>query len=376
MNLTTAFLFLFIIIVIPGFIFLRVYFYGEFSKQFTTKESIPRLLLLSVIPGLLISALHLSMYNWLADLDIRMDHILVLFERLSKDEVSKDAKSMAYFNNYSAFIQYCFFEYLLSTALGLLVSRVLVRWAKLDRKWKILRFKNQWYYVFSGEIFEMKKFKKASKVLLKNQRKTKDILLAKADILIKGAEGAELYTGYVADYDLNPNDISKLDNVYLIDAIRYKTVALESGELNLKNPERTEKKPIPGELFVLNTATMININVSYLLQKEPPQKMKGRVSPAINVAIKIFSILLLLSTTFIFYNPSWINYYPFERFHATSHWYHKLVVFLFCTNLISLINPYYDTENRVHRYMRFDTMIAVAITSSFAAIATALYIFL
>lgn len=359
MNLTTAFLFLFIVIVIPGLIFLRIFFYGEFSKQFTTKENIPRLLLLSTIPGLLISASYLPIYNWFAKRDAELDSILILFEKLSGSQVNEDKQSLIYFKNYGGFINYCFWEYVMAATLAFLLSRVIVRGAKLDRKWKTLRFKNQWYYVFSGEVFEIKKFEKASRVLLRDHSKTKEILLARADILIKGAEGSELYSGYVADYDLNPGDISKLDNLYLIDAVRYKTVALENGEANVKNPERVEKKLIPGELFVLNMATMININVSYvlLLQKKDTGKISGIVTQRFNLVIKLFSILLLISTIFIFYNPGWIKLSSFEVFHRVSNWYHKISVLLFCTNFTALINPTYDNENKLYRYLKSDLRI-------------------
>lgn len=355
MNLTTAFLFLFITIIIPGFIFQRIYFFGEFSKQFTTKENIPKLLLTALIPGLLISAIYLPIYNYFVFGEVKIEKILTLFENLSKSNVNQNPESLIYFSNYSSFLIYCIWEFILAGSISFLFSRVIVRGLKLDRRWKTLRYKNQWYYVFSGEIFEFSKFKRATKTLAKKHRRGKDVQLARADVLIKGAEGNELYTGFVIDYDLNPLDISKLDNIYLMDAIRYKKTELIDGEPNVKEPKIVEKKLIPGELFVLNMANVINVNVSYLL--EPiKQRIKGQISRRLNQWIKglTFGIFIPLSF-FIFYSPEWMNWF----FLSSFSWYIKAPIFSLYMNLIAALNPRYDKEGKVHFYRKRDLFISL-----------------
>lgn len=118
MNLTTAFLFLFITIVIPGFVFQRIYFFGDFSKQFTTKENVPKLLLASLIPGLIISAVFLSCYNYFSWSDVKIGNILALFEKLSKSKVHENDESLKVFSNYNSFLIYCFWECLIAGVLG------------------------------------------------------------------------------------------------------------------------------------------------------------------------------------------------------------------------------------------------------------------
>ena len=357
MNLTTAFLFLFITIVIPGFIFQRIYFFGEFSKQFTTKENIPKLLLTSLIPGLLISILYLPLYNYLVCNDVKIEEILTLFEKLSKSEVNKDSKSLLLFGNYSDFLNYCFWECLMTVALGFLFSRAIVRGFRLDRKWKTLRYKNQWYYVFSGEIFEFNKFKRATQTLSKNGRKGKEVQLARADILIKGAEGSELYSGFVADYDLNPTDISKLDNIYLLDAIRYKTIELVEGAVNIKQPKVIEKKLIPGELFVLNMANVVNINVSYLLTPVK-DKIPGEVNKRLSLIVRLTSFIVLLpSAIFVFYNPEWMKWFCLSEI----KWYLKIPLFILYTNLIAAIFPRYDPDKKSYYYKWNDLFLGLSL---------------
>lgn len=355
MTFTTAFLFLFITIIIPGFIFLRIYFYGDFSKQFTTKENISKLLLTSLIPGLLISILYLPLYNYFSGYDVKVENILTLFEKMARSKVHEDVQSLSGFANFGGFLNYCVWEFALSVGLGFLFSRVIVRGLALDRKWKTLRYKNQWYYVFSGEVFEFGKFKRATRTLEKIKRNGKEVQLARVDVLIKGANGSELYTGFVADYDLNPTDISKLDNLYLLDAIRYKTnesLILSSIDKQIKN---VEKKLIPGELFVLNMTNLININVSYLLAPVKA-KIKGQVSNKLNILIKslTFGLFLPLSV-FIFYSPSWMDWF----FLTSFPWYVKLPFFSLYMNFISLINPRYDQEQKVHVYRKKDLTIGL-----------------
>lgn len=367
MSLTTAFLFLFITIVIPGFIFQRIYFYGDFSKQFTTRENVSKLLLTSLIPGLIISAVFLTCYNYFFLDDVKIEDILTLFEKLAKNKAHEDAGSLGVFGNYRSFLFYCFLESIFSGALGFLLSRGIVRGLKLDRRWKTLRYKNQWYYVFSGEVFEFQKFKLATKTLSKKSRKGKDVELARADIMIKGAEGEELYTGYVADYDLNAADISKLDNIYLLDAIRHNTSEsplVSAGEKPLK---RVEKKMIPGELFVLNLANVININVSYLLAPTK-EKIPGEISRSFSLAVRLLVFIVLLpATVFIFYNPSWMDWFRFSEI----KWYHKLLFFSLYMNIVSSIFPRYDHDKKAYYYKKQDLFLALAI-----ALGTISYYFL
>lgn len=62
MSITIGFIALFISIVIPGLLFFRFYYYGEFSKQFTTKDQISKIFFFSIIPGIIIQIHSLLIY--------------------------------------------------------------------------------------------------------------------------------------------------------------------------------------------------------------------------------------------------------------------------------------------------------------------------
>ncbi|THF48460.1 hypothetical protein E6C50_14345 [Flavobacterium supellecticarium] len=62
MNLTLGFIAFFIAIVIPGILFRRFFFYGEFSKQFNTKDPVLHSIFFSIIPGIVIQLVCFTIY--------------------------------------------------------------------------------------------------------------------------------------------------------------------------------------------------------------------------------------------------------------------------------------------------------------------------
>lgn len=319
MQITLSFLFMFVTIIIPGFIFQRIYYFGDFSKQFTTRTNIPQLLVNSLIPGILLLPPFIWFNNlWLATISI--DDFVILFESISKSDqvfIKNSSSSNSHLNT-SFFILKCAYYLVFSAGISFLLSRIIVRGLKLDRKTKMFRYRNQWYYVFSGEVFEFEKIKSTTEKLSKSNEDTSKILLTRADILIKGSEGNELYSGYVADYDLNPMDISKLDNIYLLDALRYKEIELVDGLPNLKQPKIIEKTKIPGELFVLNMSNVINVNVSYLKEKSDGDNSATQKNILLEViqrikneyiATIVLGVLSLIAYYFSFYVILWNSSY-------------------------------------------------------------------
>ncbi len=53
MDITLGFLVILTLVVLPGLIFRRLYYYGEFSKQFSANHSLFNLLAISCVPGLI-----------------------------------------------------------------------------------------------------------------------------------------------------------------------------------------------------------------------------------------------------------------------------------------------------------------------------------
>ena len=56
-----------ILIIFPGLIFRRLFFYGEFSKEFRAGHNLIGLLAISTVPGIIILAFTFIAYHYTAD---------------------------------------------------------------------------------------------------------------------------------------------------------------------------------------------------------------------------------------------------------------------------------------------------------------------
>ena len=256
MTITIGFIFLFILVVIPGFIFLRTYYFGDFSKQFTTSENVLNTLLSSMIPGLIIQSFCFLIYQKFIDSKLNLSSVFTLQKEIGSDGFNLSQITKTYLNRYDKFILYSLACYLLACLFGFLISRF-IRFSQLDRQIKILRYKNHWYYLFSGEIFHFRKFKDAVEILDKPDLSTEKVIMTKADLLINSGNKNEKYSGYVIDYELDSKDPSKLDSIYLFDAHRYRVTELLEGDANVKTPLLKEKILVPGSVFHLSTRNFL-----------------------------------------------------------------------------------------------------------------------
>lgn len=347
MSLTIGFLLLFFTIVIPGFLFLRFYYFGEFSKQFNSKENITRQLLFGLIPGSIIQLTCYLVAKKMCWIKMNAVKLITSFESINNQHVSDDSTTQDVLSDSTIFIYFILSVYLISIFAGISMSRI-IRYLKLDKSFKILRFKNQWYYAFSGEIFEFRKFKSVSGKLRKTDTSKNKVELTRADILINNGGSSELYSGYVVDYDLNPQDNSKLDNLYLMNAYRYKISEIKNDDTHFIHPTIAEKKHIPGEVFVLNMANMININILYLLSpKVKNHKRRNIIFQVVNTII-VFGLLPL--TYYIFKKSSWITFEWYNYFHAYGWWLDKILFSLCYFLLISLLVSTKNKDTNNYEY--------------------------
>lgn len=203
MSLTIDFILLFILIVIPGFLFKRFYFYGEFSKQFSTKDSVYKSTFYSFIPGILIQVSCFAIYTtlWPSDFN-NIDVLYTVKFLLAKTNQTSPNKATEFINNgFSGFWKYELSVFATAILLGAILSR-LVRLFKFDLRYKFLRFRNHWFYVFSGEINSLRKFRLAKKKLGDIESLTNffSYYPPHVDILVNNHSGQALYSGYVIDY--------------------------------------------------------------------------------------------------------------------------------------------------------------------------------
>ncbi len=361
MNLTLGFIALFISIIIPGILFRRFFFYGEFSKQFNTKDPVLHSIFFSVIPGIVIQIISFLIYGVLLGFSSSYLDVFTIFRDITSDgshetqEVTKNFIN----NNITTFFIYSVGVFVLATFLGWFCSR-LIRFLKWDRKYKLFRYSNQWYYIFSGEVLNLKKFEEAHKFSFKNNKgQEQDTLMTYADILVSVSEQndrKELYTGYVVDYDLKSDDISQLDKIYLIDTHRYKKkekVIDENGdEIKDENPTLSRNRlKVPGDIFVLNANNIVNLNLTYIpsikkkIEKEKKEAKKQKLYSKIQIGYTLSILLIIL--THIFHNTlDFEKTFLSDYFIKTGFW-GKLLGILFINQLLVFLIPNIDGDKKL-----------------------------
>lgn len=294
-----AVIFIFFFLIIPGFLARRFYFNGEFSKQLNTGANSLLNLIYSLFIGILLSLIFVTVFNLISDNRINIDDVLNKFDdnfvtqNISNNEDIKELiPTSGRFdglteNMYQKYLPFIGVMYILSSLLGLVLSKLVVFFG-LDTKWKFLRFSNTWYYLFSGKILKFKQH--SSNSSLDHKLKVKYTYL---DILVteKGEE-TTLYSGFFADYDICPYDISKLEKVYLLKATRYKKT--ENGVI-VKN--------IPGNLFTIMGDRILNINCTYICFEEEERRASDflihtRILIPAQILTTIFFITILVSLLF------------------------------------------------------------------------------
>jgi hypothetical protein len=255
---------MFVLVVIPGFLFKRFYYFSEFSKEFSTKETVYKSIFYSIIPGVLIQLFCLLVYTTIRDSGITNSMSLTILSELFDNPKNHSYVTTQFLeNDIYLFLYHQVIVFVMAIFIGWGFAR-LIRGFKLDVKYKLFRYKNQWYYIFSGEIRSFRKFKKLPKGISIDYQLNNDnefqYCPPRADILVEEGGNSKLYTGYVVDYDLSHEDIGLLDRIYLVRAKRYKLSDDPS------NKSRVETK-IPGDVFILDGKNINNINLTYIPQE-------------------------------------------------------------------------------------------------------------
>jgi hypothetical protein len=367
MNLTLGFIAFFISIVIPGILFRRFFFYGEFSKQFNTKDPVLHSIFFSIIPGIVMQLICITFYKFSFGFESSYLDVFTIFRDITSDGTSGTQDSTKNFinNDILTFFFYSLCVFSFSAFSGWASSRF-IRARKWDKKFKLFRFKNQWYYIFSGEVLNMKKFEDAHKDAFKrNKGKDQDTLMTYADILVSVSDQndrKELYTGYVVDYDLKSDDISKLDKVYLIDTHRYKKIEQVDGDKVNEQKDRKkdfEKKPthsrnrvkVPGDVFVLNADNIVNLNLTYVpsvkkkIEKKRKEEKRQRTYRYIqNTYLVVIFVIVLLH---FFYKALGLDDTFLGDYLINTGFFGKLLVILFINQVLSFTVPALNKKNKL-----------------------------
>tara|TARA_R110001632_G_scaffold6324_3_gene25758 strand:+ start:18338 stop:19468 length:1131 start_codon:yes stop_codon:yes gene_type:complete len=362
MELTVGFLTLFLLIVIPGLLFRRFFYYGEFSKQFNTKETVYQSIFYSIIPGVLLQLFGALCYFIFRETELNFSAIyLILNDILGvSEQLSITTKDFLDYKLH-LFLVHNLNIYILAIIGGVLISRI-IRFFKWDIKFKVFRYKNQWYYIFSGEILLMKKFKSASSMIVNYHGVNKKSSGAFADILIENSTGIrELYSGFVVDYDLNNDDITILDKIYLLDARRYK-------RLKKEGKTQTSQISIPGEVFILKADQILNINLTFLpYLPEKKYEKKYSIKQSVYKYFYIFTSIIQFSfLIFILFfkkeSYKLLNYFYSEDIISFDdfNFFARLFILIATIQLLSIFSPIKKTSKYTYR---LNYVIARSITA-------------
>ncbi len=339
MDVTLGFIAILLLIFFPGLIFRRLYFYGEFSKQFNPEKNLVNLLAKSSIPGLILLVLIFLFYDKYV-IDIDLGKIIDKFKDVTSQDfrysetTEKPIKLLV--NEYVLpFLEFLYFS---SGIIGILLSR-LVRYTKLDTRFKLLRFKNQWFYIFTDQFSDFKKNRHL-------KERNKKHVFTKADIQIETAHENIYYSGIVVDYELLPSDSSVLSKVVLRKAVRTENEDPDSNEQNNKGLQN-----IAGKYLVVDCKSMKSINLSYVYEKPKPL-LKTKIP---NIVIKINSILVIILLPFFIFKSDFIHAGLYNSYFELS-WISKIFAYLFVIQAIGLINPF-RIEDDEYKYVNWKTII-------------------
>jgi len=334
MDISLGFVLILTLILFPGLLFRRLYFYGEFSKQFNSGHSLLWLIAISSVPGILIL---LSVYWFYSTYftEIDLGEIVDKFKDIKNPDVRLKKTDGVPLHEVlkTKVAPFIGFLYLISTILGLISGRF-IRISGIDTRFKLLRFKNYWFYLFNGHHTKFKKMKHM-------KEKNKKHLFTKADILVDSNSKTHLYSGIVVDYELVADDCSALSKVMLQNAERY----------SLKEGKRVPVS-IPGKILVVDCSTIKNINLTYIYE-DATSILKSKTPNNIEVIFGL--IIILLIPTFIFQADS-INWWVYKGYFSLP-WYSKIVAYLLTVQLISLLNPFVKRKGE-YRYVNWKSILA------------------
>jgi hypothetical protein len=368
MNLTIGFIAFFILIIIPGLIYRRFFFCGEFSKQFNTKDPVLHSIFFSIIPGILLQLTCFIFYYKIIGFNSTFLDIFTIFRDVTSDGTLETKKVTKVFinNHITTYFCYTLFVFFISALVGYLSNRIIIE-CKWDKKYKFFRFKNQWYYIFNGEVLTMKKFKKANTVSFNKLETFKHgVATTYADILVNIKDDVrELYTGYVVDYDLKSEDTTQLDKIYLLDTYRYKRNSKTDSALTIKNsidePTRDRKK-IPGDVFILSANNIININLTYLPSKEKKFE-KRKIKKIVYASILLLYLLVIISFLILHFTYKSIGLEGtlFEKYMSSTNFFEKLLTYLFVNQTLSLFVPIGENLNLTYNLKIFIKRFVIAL---------------
>jgi hypothetical protein len=227
---STLFLFLFIL---PGITFKRAYLSSSFSRKLKFSNILDEVFW-ALFPSII---MHFLSYLLILALSPVLPFEFDL-QKLLSTVLLENKEYSAFFLTY---LYYCSFVITVSFFAGH-TSRKIIRALKLDRKFKLFRFSNDWHYLLSGEFLDFPEV----------PDHPEEVSFKMVNVLTNTGGKQMIYIGELIHFTLS--DEGGLDNIVLKDAKRR---LLED---DLKENRHFE---IPGRYITIPYKTIVNINIRY-----------------------------------------------------------------------------------------------------------------
>ncbi|WP_346236909.1 hypothetical protein ABDK00_013290 [Niabella insulamsoli] len=259
---------------VPGLVFKRFYFTGEFTKQFGAGIFLERFIT-CIFAGVVIQLVtYFIFWKFIkVDTEATFGNVKVFYRQFVSNEIPgsiDDYKNLCFYIVIS----------ILVAVFGGLISHNLVRLLKLDLKFNVLRFSNHWNYYFKGDILSTRDFKAFNKG---------KVISTEADVFVdSGGDRPVLYSGLLVQHNISAKT-GDLESIFLTNSYRYST-KIEG------------MKEIPGDILMIPYSKIVNLNIRYNVKK---QKEGGNKEVIIAIQSLIFIVVfvaILISVPYFFYS--------------------------------------------------------------------------
>jgi len=255
-----------VMLIVPGVFFKRFYFRGQFTKQFTSGLFADRLIT-SIFWGLIVQLITFLLFNKFLNLsyDTIKKPVSSVFKKIGSNTLP-DLTS----ENLTYLLVYIFTSIVISAIFGCL-AHWFIRFLKIDSKFEVFRFANNWNYYFRGDSMDFGEFK---------GRKTGKVLSTLIDVVMEDGSGnTKMFSGFITQYQISA-DSGALEVLYLTDAQRYSKSA---GAF----------KPVDGDCLIIPYNKVVDMNIRYNIRVVNNNFYKQFIGAGIAI-VSIASLLLIL----------------------------------------------------------------------------------
>jgi hypothetical protein len=266
-----------LILILPGLLLRYTYRKGTWKSPIIFDTVLNEL-----AAGIVVSiVIHLFCYLFLVAIGIFYDFnasLAILTGFYSQDGFKYSVEIVG--RQFAAILSYLAAINIISAAVGLLLHMV-VRFLNLDLKMPALRFGNEWYYAFSGEMQVIDALaelpiRERLWVKRKNIRDVLDTLYVYVSAVTTQGSRSYLYWGILSDYYFGKD--GKLDRIVIIKARRRDFVEDISKPAKAKVELEDERfYEIYGDYLVIDYSKINTLNLDYRFieeQKQPNKSLK------------------------------------------------------------------------------------------------------